>query len=80
MTVTTQTGSDLAGRGERGRSVVEVGMGDIKGEVDVTPGGWELIWVEDPWTGKWVKVQVSREEADYWRRRGLPQRPSYGVS
>ena len=33
MTVATQTGSDLAGRGERGRSLVEAGMVDIKGEV-----------------------------------------------
>ena len=52
MTVATQTGSELAGREERGRSVVEEGMGDIKGEVDVIPGGWEMLWVEDLWTGK----------------------------
>ena len=40
MTVTTQTGSELAGTEERGRSVVEAGMGDIKGEVGVIPEGW----------------------------------------
>ena len=55
---------------------MEVGMGDIKGELDVIPGGWELIWVEDPWTGNWEKVWVPREEADYHRRRGLPPCPS----
>ena len=48
MIVATQTGGELAGREERGKSIVEAGMGDIKGEVDVIPGGWEMIWVEDP--------------------------------
>ena len=77
MTVATQAGDELVGKEERRRSVVEAAMGDIKGEVDLTLGGWEMIWVEDLWTGKWETVQVPREEADYRRRRGLPQRLSY---
>ena len=70
-------GDELAGKEEKGRSTMEAGMGDIKGHVDPIPGGWEMICVEDPWTGKWETVRVPREEADYWRRRGLPQCPSY---
>ena len=77
LTVATQTEGELARREERGRSVTEAGMGDIKRERDSIPRGWELIWVEDPWTGRWEKVKVPREEADYRRRKGLPQRPSY---
>ena len=77
LNVSTQMGKDLAGRDEQRRSVVEVGMGDINMGRDNIPGGWELIWVEDPWTGKWEKIKVPREEADYHRRRGLPQHPSY---
>ena len=49
------------------RPLVEAGHGDIKGEQDNIPGGWELIWVEDPWTGRCEKVRVPREEADYRR-------------
>ena len=48
LTVTTQTGGEVAGKEESGRSVVEAGMGEIKGERDQIRGGWELIWVEDP--------------------------------
>ena len=75
LIVATKTGDGWVGKGERGRSIVEAGMRDIKGEVDLIRG-WGMIWVEDPWTGKWQKVRVPREEADY-RRRGLPQCPSY---
>ena len=46
---------------------MEVGIGDIKGVRGEIPGGWEMIWVEDPWTGKCEKVWVPREEADYRR-------------
>ena len=34
LTVSTQTYPEIAGREERGRSVVEAGMGDIKGNQD----------------------------------------------
>ena len=77
LTVATQTEGELVGKEERRRSVIEVGKGEIKRERDSIPRGWELIWVEDPWTGKWEKIKVPHEEADYRRRKGLPQRPSY---
>ena len=77
ITVATQSEQELAGKEVKGRSVVEAGMGKIKGERDPILGGWEHIWVEDPWMGRWEKVKVPCEEADYHRRRGLPQRPSY---
>ena len=57
--------------------MAEAGMGIINREEDNILGAWELIGVEDPWTGKWERVKVPREEADYRQRRGLPQRPSY---
>ena len=57
--------------------MVEAGHGDIKGERDNIPWGWELIWVADPWTGRCEKVRVPQEEADYRHRRGLPPKPSY---
>ena len=59
---------------------MEAGTGDIKGPVDQILGGWEMIWVEDPWTGKRDIVRVPREEADYWRRMGLSQHPYWGES
>ena len=65
LTAATQMEGELAGREEKGRSMAEAGMGTIKREHDNIPGGWELIWVEDPLTGKWERVKVPREEADY---------------
>ena len=45
MTVATQMESELVGKEEKGRSTMEVGMGDMKGHVGPIPGGWEMIWV-----------------------------------
>ncbi|XP_072832968.2 uncharacterized protein LOC110090082 isoform X1 [Pogona vitticeps] len=40
------------------------------------PPGWEWIWMENPWTGKWEKLMVPQEEAE--RRRGTTvMKPSY---
>lgn len=75
--VATQTEQEFTGKEEKGWPVVEAGMGEIKREGDPIPGGWELIWVEDSWTGKREKVRVPREQADYRRRQGLPKIPSY---
>ena len=77
VTVATQTEREMAGREERGRAIMEAGIGEIKGGVDVIPGGWEMIWVEDSWTRRWEKVQDPQEEADYRRRKGLPLQPSF---
>ena len=65
LLVATQTGIEKAGTREREKPLIEAGHGDIKGEQDTILGGWELIWVEDPWTGRCEKVRVPQEEADY---------------
>ena len=59
VTIAIQTEGEMAGNEERGRTIVEAGTGDIKGARDDIPGGWELIWIEDP--GKYEKVLVPRE-------------------
>ena len=67
----------LAGKGEKRREIVELGLGDIKkGEGELTIG-WEWIWIEDPWTRKTEKLQVLEEEADARRRHELNPKPSY---
>ena len=71
----TQTDWEKAGGNQR--SMVEAGIGDIKEVQDNIPGGWEKIWVEDPWTGKWEQVHVPHAEAEKRHRQGLPPRPSY---
>ena len=48
LMVATQTYPEMAGKEESGWSVVEAGMGDIKGNRDEILGGWELIWMQDP--------------------------------
>ena len=58
LSVATQTRSEKVGTEEKGRPLVEAGNGDIKREQDDIPVGWELIWVEDPWTGRCEKVRV----------------------
>ena len=43
LSVATQTGIEKAGTRVGERPLVEAGHGDIKGEQDNIPGGWELI-------------------------------------
>ena len=52
LSVATQTPQDLAGKEEGRRAIAEVGAGEIKGDRDSIPGGWEMMWIQDPWTGK----------------------------
>ena len=74
LTLTQRPGGVLAGRE---REEIEAGLGDIREKKEEIPGGWEWIWVEDPWTGKWEQVRVPHEEAERQRRQGLKPRPSY---
>ena len=79
MSVATQTLSEKVGTGGVGRKPLrEAGHGELEGgERERIPGGWEWIWVEDPWTGRSERVRVPREEADYGRRQRFPPRLSY---
>ena len=63
MSVATQTQLEKAGIGGERRPLREVGHGEVEQERDKIPGGWEWIWVEDPWTGRSERVKVPREEA-----------------
>uniref|UniRef100_A0ABM5GNU4 CCHC-type domain-containing protein n=1 Tax=Pogona vitticeps TaxID=103695 RepID=A0ABM5GNU4_9SAUR len=66
LRIARETGRFQAGkRGEE----IEAGMGDIRGRPRDIPGGWEWVWMEDPWTHKWEQVRVPHEEAE--RRRQL---------
>ena len=56
---------------------MEAGAGEVVGTRDIIPGGWELVWMQDPWTGKWELVRVPKQEAESRRKKGLLQRPSY---
>ena len=76
LKVTKPFKEELAGTKEV-HEVEEGGLGEVKAERDNIPGGWEWIWLQDPWTGKWEQVRVSKAEAESWRKKGLPQRPSY---
>ena len=74
LKITRETGRIQAGkRGEE----IEAGMGDIRGKPKDIPGGWEWVWMEDPWTHKWEQVRVPHEEAERRRQLGLKPRPSY---
>ena len=75
LNIAIQTDWERVGKDQR--PVVEAGVGDIKGARDEIPGGWEMIWVQDPCTNKWEQVQVPHEETEKRRRQGVPQRPSY---
>ena len=68
---------ELEGRKEVGLKGEEGGLGDITLRRDDIPGGWEMVWIEDPWTKRWEQVRVPREEAERRRKRGLMQKPSY---
>ena len=61
LNVAVQTGEDLAGKGER---LVEAGVGDIRGRWNDIPGGWEKVWVQDPWMGKWEQFPMKRQNGD----------------
>ena len=74
LNLTTRSGGTLAGR--RGEEI-EAAVGDIREKREEIPGGWEWIWMEDPWTHKWEQVRVPHEEAEKRRQLGLKPRPSY---
>ena len=74
LSISEASGGVLAGKG---RESIEAGAGDIKGRWEEIPRGWEMIWVQDPWMGKWEQVKVPHEEAERCRRQGLQTRPSY---
>ena len=80
MSVATQTRTEKAGTRVDERLLAEAGHGELGEEKDKIPGGWELIWVKDPWTERCEKVRVPREEADYRRRHhtGVKQRLESG--
>ena len=52
LLVATQTRLEKVGTRVKEQPLVEAGHGDIKGDRDNILGGWELIWVENPWTGR----------------------------
>ena len=49
LTLGSKPRKDLAGKG---KEEIEAVAGDIRGKWEEITGGWEWIWVEDPWTGK----------------------------
>ena len=67
-------GKDLAGKG---KEEIEAAARDIKEKCEEIPGGWEWIWLQDPWTGRWEQMRVPHDEAERWRKQGLKPRPSY---
>ena len=74
LRITREPGRVQAGnRGEE----IEAGVGDIRERTRDIPGGWEWVWMEDPWTHKWEQVRVPHEEAEKRRQLGLKPRPSY---
>ena len=54
--VAIQIPAELVGIRRKKRVEIEVGIVDIKGREDPIPGGWEIVWVQDPWTGKWERL------------------------
>ena len=73
LNIVTPADPGLAGKGEDQWLEMEAGVGEKGRTRDNIPGGWETIWLEDPWTGKWEQVRVSQEEAESRQRKGLPQ-------
>ena len=58
---------------EQKRMEIEAGTADIKRREELLPPAWEWVWMEDPWTGTWERLRLTKEEADYRRRREIPR-------
>ncbi|XP_078232867.1 uncharacterized protein LOC144583267 [Pogona vitticeps] len=75
LSIATQTPLVWAGRGTK---VPEEGA---EGEVSLRQAGkegeWEWVSIQDPWSGKWEQVCMTRQEAEERRRNEARVRPSY---
>ena len=69
-------GKVLAGKEQKPQVEAEVGFADIKEGGELSPVG-EWIWMQDPWAGKWERLRIPKEGADYRKRREVSPRPSY---
>ena len=79
LKITNPFKEELAGRKEVHEVVEEGGLGEIQAEQDIIPGGWEWIWLQDPWMEKMEQVRVPKAEVEDQRKKGLLQKPSYWV-
>ena len=65
------------------RDEAQEGESKRAGEVEAKKGdrvltdGWEWVWLENPWTHKWERLIVPREEAERCQNSQPPQKLSY---
>ena len=75
LNISTQTPQVWAGKGWKDPE--EGAVGEVSRRRDVEEEGWEWVSIQDPWTGKWEQVRLTKREAEEKRRREMTVWPSY---
>ena len=66
LNIATQTPRVWAGRGAKDPE--EGAAGEVSHRQAGEEGGWEWISIQDPWSGKWEQVCLTKQEAEERRR------------